>query len=509
MFKNIQKYLLLNHPLIWNLRLVPSLIIFCTINLFLLALGYFTTSISFKSTEYFEDIFDNTTMYFTIFILAIICLIIWLIGYFKNNAFNSFYPKKALALYKEWFLTLVIVFSIILFPFSFREGYTLKIRSYVSKSELVEAAKILNRVAILIPNSEYQYYQGSSSTNSFMEDNTDTDSTDENEREQATEEALNTRGKPNHPQLSLLDYNLNNYYIINVDVSDDLAESNIVKSWLVNKDRHRIEDLMQSFLDLQSKHGLTGNLDKDQWMSLIYNPPKYPIGDFNFISHSQVYRDYTAKSYRESQKEKSINYYLSYEELFRSYNKIAKAYNNQNEVINSILIMLYISFAISLLTYSFRITNGRAWRAAFISAGIIILIDILLSLAIFGKEYFPIYFSAILILLFIGYFFYLRTKISLKDSKGKSDIIINQLIWYMLGLPLLVYGITYEISKKTYYSALIPSENDYTFVPDNYLYTKLDNHIHLIMWIILVLSALILYLFNKYFVIKWKGLAEE
>ena len=111
MFKNIQKYLLINHPLLWNLKIVPVSAFLILFNIIFILLGYLNGAIDFTETDndYSRNDNDDIIIFFSMMI-SILTAIVWLVYYLKNNALKSYYPKNNFSLFKEWLLILVVCF---------------------------------------------------------------------------------------------------------------------------------------------------------------------------------------------------------------------------------------------------------------------------------------------------------------------------------------------------------------------------------------------------------------
>jgi hypothetical protein len=110
MLTKIQKYLLLNHPIIWNTKFFPMLVFGFIFNVLFFGLGYLNGTINFQ--EYYNSDSIALPMIFGI-LTIILTLIVWLVFYFKNNSLKSFYKKSNYALFYEW----LQVFTIILLFF--------------------------------------------------------------------------------------------------------------------------------------------------------------------------------------------------------------------------------------------------------------------------------------------------------------------------------------------------------------------------------------------------------
>ncbi len=522
MIKKIQQYLLIHHPLLWNIKIVPVLLAAIIINGLLFCGGYTSTEINFTSTYYYYSgpYFTKGFLYFGAVILSILFLIFWLIAYSKNNAFKVFYPKNARSMYLEWILICICVFSISQFPLSFNRGEIEKIKSYASKDDMMEAIKVLNMVDILIPETKTSYYkeypdQYNNDIENFKGEYSYSDEAivadtavvvaeeAENVEDIVAKAELENKefeGYPNFRQLSLMNYDGYNHLYIPERYKIKVDDFRTVKTWLVNQDKAKIEELMDSFLKLHEKHGLKTNLTKDQWMKLVYNPKKYPVGDFNQINRFNINRykenDYYS-SYSSEERETPHGYYFQYEELVAGYDMIMDAYMDSQEREALTLISICFALSISLLIFSFRITSGKSWLIAFVSMGLILIIDLLLSLitASNGSDVTGLLlYVIILLLVFICEFIYLLAI----RNKGRSNIIMNHLVWFIPTVPVLIFMLVYIISDQTCVK-----------YDKNCIYHFMEDHIIEFIWANVCLTFVTVGLFIRFVLLKWKGLPEE
>lgn len=460
MFTKTQKRLLENYPILWNTKFVPMGITVLFINFFFFIAGYFSGAINFYETDY--DLNSTTVIYLISILASLLILIIWLLFYIKNNGFKSFYPKKSNALYMEWLLTFILLAGNLSYPFSYSQGIRYKVRTYASKQEIYEAKKIVDQIQILIPDS-YNYYQFSPIENTIDSLEKDPDST------------------PMH--LSLL-----NFYPYNKEIEK-------VKDWLINEQKDSIRNLIREYLYLQKKHNLSTNLTVNSWMKLVYNPPKYIVTQSNYISNSKIQNDDNIKNY------------VEFKKLDFAYQKMYDAYNNGNFYNEFILIILYIALSLSIAIVSFRTTSGKAWLIAFITFGLLIFINGIISV-IFLLLPFNVEESNIIYLIDIYWTFiflymciYVIFKLYKKSAKNKSTILINLILWILPYMPILYYTTFMTSISESVYSEYL---NHY--ISTIYLYFY--NHSTAFFWINLIFVIIILFFIAK--IIKnWKALPEE
>lgn len=519
MIKKIQQYLLLNYPILWNTKIVPILLGTIIANILFFLIGYFFTSVDFNSGyNYFEVFTDNGLVYFGAIVSALLLFIIWLVFYSKNNSFKVFYPRKASSLYLEWLLSFIIIFSMTLFPYSYQKGTVYKARSYVTKTEMIKAIETLNMVKILIPSYKNSYFQEyptevhqQNARMSLKGGNTqpyiDQAYIDSVTNSTASHNVY-YEDYPNFTQLSLLNYS-NSYE--EIYISDQykfqINGTQKVKEWLIAQEKQNISDLMDAFLKLQEKHKLKTNLSKDQWMNLIYNPAKYPVGDFNLISPYEQGNNYDYYSYDDSNPN---GYYLPYYGLKSGYEKIMKAYMDDEVQEAFILVSICFALGISLLVFSFRSTSGKSWLIAFVSIGLILFINGILSVSAdsliytsFSSKIGLVFYMFVLLILFFCEIISVIIKNNNKKKKGRSDIYINHLIWFIPTVPMLIFFIVYIFAEgRCDYNTEYERVNceTYTFMRDNMV---------AFLWGNICLTFISMWFFIQLILRKWKGLPEE
>lgn len=512
MLNKIQKYLLLNHPLLWNMRIVPMLGFTIVANILFFLIGYFSSSVDFTGNYYnYDDFINSGALYFSIGLVSVLTLIIWLIFYSKNNAFKSFYPKSSKSLYLEWVLIYAITFMSILPFFAVGVGSTLKICSYASEEETLKAVETLNMVKILIPSNKTDYYK-EYPDEAYAINKTFSAPLD-SAIMIAEKQSVYYENYPNFTQLSLL--NCDDYNPIYLSSDYDvyrLKDFSTVKKWLVNQNKEAIEGLMDEFLKLHTKRHLKTNLTKDQWMKLVYNPSKYPVGDFNLISPYNINNEDSHYSYLYNYKPNGrggydkAEYYLQFNELKDGYERVLNAYKDPLLNPVALLIVLCVSGGFSLLVFSYRVTSGKAWLIASVSLGIFMFIDMLVSLM--GGV---IWYCIILLVLFVVQLIYILTKNSKGERKGRSDIYMNHLLWFIPAVPVILFFFVYTGTNAACYETAgitMSSIHDLETVGCTW-YRFLDDHIEEFIFGNICLMFVSMWFFIRYVLLKWKSLPEE
>lgn len=522
MLKKIQQYLLLNHPLLWNIKIVPALLGALIINIFFFIGGYILTKVDF-SYAYSNPFSGAALAYMGAILTSILLFIIWLVFYSKNNAFKSFYPRSSGGLYLEWILTFVIILGFVSFPFSYHQGSISKVKSYASKSEMIKAVETLNLIKILIPTDKTSYYQEYPTdlppNSSKYDPNMGAKYSDsiemmtyEDRIEYFESQNISYEDYPNFAQLSLLNYYTLDQFYFPSKCDFTVRNSDTVKKWLIEQNKEEISKLMDAFIALQDKHNLSMNFTKDEWMELVYNPAKYPVGDFNLITPYN-YKEEDAKSgysyYYDSSDKNSSGYYVSYSELEGAYNKIMDAYLNKEEAMALCVAAMCIALCVSLLVFSFRASSGKAWLIAAISMGLILFINGILSLAISSPMdsgvVGPLFYIFVMLAIFSFEIASVIRKNIGRKAKGKSDILINHLIWFIPAVPALIFMAIYILGhdQYSYMSATYKSKGLYE------TYQFMDEHIVEFVLGNVCLTFVSVWFFIQMVLRKWKSLPEQ
>ena len=513
MFKNIQKQLLINHPLAWNLKIVPVSFYLILLNILFFVLGYMNGTINFAETDdnYSRNDTDGIIIFFSV-LMTILGIIIWLVNYFKNNALKSFYPKNNFSLYKEWLLIFLICFLNSTFIIAFYYGKDIRVRSYYSENEAKERCEILSKASFFIDGSYSNNYNSDYDYENIESVDTAVASVAIKHSIVKPKDYFFYRGKK-YSNFSLLGKNINSYSFFNYD-QDSLRKVKI-KDWLVENKKEEIKQLFKKYLAIAKDHNLKANIDANQWMELIYDYPKFEkyknIGSKEFeVSYDYDNQNIKSKIDSTEQYYKTINktvylfnkYYVPEEALKHSYQIISTSWTKPSASFETLLISLLVSIGLSLLIFSFRISSGRNWLIAIVSIGLLnILIGIISALS--SSQY--IYFTAISIL-FIALLLYFLLVIKNKKGKGISGITLNMMLWILPVFGPIVYAIVLksakEVSNYNYIADPIVREKTYPFI------TFLKIYDYELMWVNVAFIFVMMFLFSIK-IKQWRGIAEN
>lgn len=514
MFKNIQKNLLLNHPLLWN----SKIIIFGTLALFFhvvfFLLGYSKGEIDFTDpNDYYDYGTDNITTIFVSVLITVLMFIIWLVYYSRNNAFKSFYPKKTLSLYKEWLLILLFCTLNATYTVSFFYAKDLRARNYYSEQEVSKRLEIISLSSLFV--------EGSFEESNFIIKEVDGQTI----RVERDSFQYNNR---NYSLKSLLNKQTRSFTYFTA-LQDSLIESR-AKGWLIENKKDSVQWLFKEFFKLSKEHNLVSNITPEKWTELIYDYPEFtkyitvgrthaendPI--YNYYDGVNNDYDYAVEAVDPdnatidtlSKTIKIVNgqeyvyskYYVPYNALAKSYGKISNAYENPEVDFDFILSFLYLSIGLSLCVFSFKVTSGRNWLIAFVSLGVFGIIAGIFSVIIGGSATFPIIYLLLFLALLLHFIVILKTR----QSKGISGITLNQMLWIMPALLPTLYFLAYEIIKET------SGYNAYVYIAGSHRkefpqVEWMDHHFHDAISLNILFVFVFLLLLSVQ-IKKWKGIAE-
>lgn len=522
MIKKIQKYLLLNYPILWNIRIIPMLLILLAAHLIFFIIGYISTDVTFGKSYYYyySPSQDLGLLYFVSILVGILLLIGWLVYYSRNNGFKTFYPRKTYQLYVEWIMVFVITIGIAFIPYTLTSGYIAQWKSVASKEEAKNALVILDMASVLIPYEEDRYrfdeeYDKPIPISEEMRLNPDKLNLNQYSTHYSAENGLEIIGYTGASLVFFKEYNYDYYHYKNRRKYADpetlatIETQEKVKKWLREGKQDSIQAIIKSFSKLQTKHNLRGNLSTDNWFKRIYNPPFFPVSNTTKISNYALNSSDYDIEYTEPTRAAIDDIYYDYptaetyptlplNELRTGYEQVLKCYDNNYHTEEIALVCSCIALAVAIFIFSFRTTGGKSWLISFIATGVLIFIVVLTGVGIGesmkwrNEEVIIMFICLVWISIFLGLLIRVLSKIRNKDQKRKSTIYTNLLIWLTPCIvPLLFLTIVAhsEYSDREYFEP--KSEDVMNMFWFNIIFTVLT------MWFITMLVR------------KWKSLPEE
>ncbi|SMC32270.1 hypothetical protein [Moheibacter sediminis] len=156
MIKKLNKYLLENHPLVWNTRLVWMLLIMGLMHIGFFVIGFFAyfSAVDLHDSDLFDSYLESGFVWIGI-LLSILILILWMNQYFKQNAFKFHYPKSKLSLFKEFLIIFLISLLCITQYFSYTKGLQIRVSGLKTTEQLEKEIDLTNLAAAFALQSSY------------------------------------------------------------------------------------------------------------------------------------------------------------------------------------------------------------------------------------------------------------------------------------------------------------------------------------------------------------------
>jgi hypothetical protein len=540
MFKKIQNHLLLHHPLLWNLKIVPVLAVAIILHSILFIMGYTSGTIDFTITEndYIPDVKFAIITFFCV-VIAVFTLIIWLVFYSRNNSFKSFYPKNNGALYKEWLLILFVCIVNSTYPLTYFYASNIRATSYLTEDEFAKRIDIISMASIFAGDDF--------NTNEVAEYDSITG-------KEINFDKAHYFGKLYYRN-SLMNKAMYNFPYN--DFTKDSVSEYRVKRWLYEGRKDSILWLMGEMDKIVKYHKLKSTITPQQWLDKIYNAPgftryadiattdyyivnlnpdvynyEYDDGDYEYGTNYN--EEYSSRMRPDTVVTKTVgdsliisNRYdtisvnivendvrmikgirhiyaknmVPFDRLENAYSEISRAYSDRNTELAIALSLLYFCFTLSALILSFRVTSGRNWLISLVSFGIaaittgilFVFIDEMVGypLSRFTDEGYFVFWVIIEITLLAILFFK-------KKRKSITAVVLNIAVWLLPWLLPTISGILME-TYSDYYRMHNHQRPD---LQDTFHY-----YIAFIAIAFIVIHFISMYFFTQR-IKQWKGLAE-
>lgn len=499
MFKNIQDKLLISNPLLWNVKIVPFAFVAIFFHLIFFVIGYGNGEVIFADDyySYYDYGFDTGVVMFFSVIVSILIGIVWLVLYSRNNAFKSFYPKSNFSLFKEFLYILLFCGLVSSFTMTYLMASDFRTRNYYSEKEVQKKLEILSLSSAFLDGS-------------FIESN----------YEAVEVNGQYTNKQRTHFQYKDRTYSLNSLMNKRVETDSyymsapDSAMSNRVKTWLYENRKDSVKWVFDEVMKMAKEHKLQTNITSEKWLALVYNYPKFEEYTIINKSKSQDYPYETAPyvdstgavATVEMAHQPSSIYYVPYQSLRDSYQKIARAHENPSIDLNVTYFYLYFAIGLAIAIFSFKVTSGRNWLIAMVSLGITSLIIGIFSALSGGTAFYIFY-----LLIFFGLLIHFFSTVANRTGKGISGITLNQILWLVPSFVPTLYFCILEIAKDAANYHYGTSGN---YINGEYVYESfpkidwMEDHFPDMMIANIGLIILFIFLFSVQ-IKKWKGIAED
>jgi hypothetical protein len=512
MFKKFNHQFVYKYPLIWNTKIIPFALIALVIHFVFFAIGYQNAVVSSVQTHsYYNQESNATTINLFAILISVLVFIIWCFLYFRNNAFKAFYPKSNSSLFKEWLL--IVLFGLLNFSYALSSifGANLQTRNTMPREIALEHCKTISKASVFLQGS----YKEGNWIDSMVNGN----------YQRFERDSFSFEGKK-YALKSLMNKNMESFPFFN-SYQDSLMRLQ-VQRWMKENKKAEIATIFQDYFAISNTHQLKSNITPATWMELVYSQPEFTkytnIGtterelQFEYENSEVEYAVEAAAGEQDFATDTSSvtlkkvdgqmyyysKYYVSQQVLVKYYTTIAASWENPLLDWDFIMVVLYLSFGVSLLVFSFKVTAARSWLIALISLGVVQIILGIGTLLI----NFPMTFPVLNILLFVTLCIYFSIICIQKKGKRWSGIVLNQILWLLPGiLPMIYTTVMYLVKKHSGYN------NRYNFQTKSKVeeFPKIDwleENGMLLVFINLAIVVLIMFTFSE-IIKKWRGIPEE
>lgn len=535
MFKSIQDKIIFSNPLLWNIKLIPMLIVLAIFHTIVFFIGYFHGTIDLEYSLLPHRDKEGTFIIIMSLIMFLI-FILWIYFYMRNNAFEHFYPKKALDIYKEWLLILLITFLIVGFPITYFFGKETKIRSYISKEKLLKEVDILKKASFFM-QGEYNF-----TSYKFVNDLEKMEEYSNKIELPKTAIKINRdsilyNGK-NYPYYSIFNKSFDGVYYDYEYNNDSIIELK-VKKILENNDIKSLKNIFTDYLLVQQKYKHKNNLNDKKWFELVYNFPffeeKIFVGTFKNSEENlgygytdqeaEIYVDETNyinlneqiydKIFKNSVKNYRINdvyhykynYFTDFQNTRILLNIFFDAHNNKECNFMLFFGLFYFAGFLSLILFLYKMTQWKNWLISIIS-GVIIAIVIGIVAAIidryFMNRYEGILIGTIIILLFLVVFGFFLFTIYKSKSKKFSGVLLGLSLPVIVSIfPLIVFFVFDTIKEFSGYNDDVSIDRD-KFYP----WVSFFNDLLGLVPFLNIIFVIVMMYFMSFWIKKWKSLPE-
>jgi hypothetical protein len=452
MFQSIQKKLLERYPLLWNLKIVQVVPIIIFVHFIHFLLGY--TSSQETYNDYYwntpEKAFFSGSVVLFSFMGSIIIFIIWLKGVFKNNPFKSYYPLQNGMLSKQFILIFLISFFNITYYFSFTQGYVTKIRSAsLSKQEATVQKTIFNNAMRFIASGkeEYNFINRRAPYPFPLQQIASSNYASQNANEQLYKYSDANGNEIGIDRIKKYTGGYDYSYLNKSNSYDNITfkELNNPDKNTYIPDEATLRKNLTAFIDLCKQYNVQHNLEVNEWIKWINNPPYYPVTYFVCNAYTSQYTKVKDLE-NDALKFNPKGYYVDVNKLQSAIRQKIIAFN-YTITLAHICIPFYIALGLALLIFTFRLNNKRVYLLSYIGSGIIaILIGIFTAIFTSSTIQSAVPLLLIYLIIIFGFLFF-HFIFSNKNGRG---ILLNWFTWSATFVPTIVWAIIITTMKESY-----------------------------------------------------------
>ncbi|MBP6116853.1 MAG: hypothetical protein KA498_09445 [Neisseriaceae bacterium] len=450
-------------PMLWNIRIVPMTLIILGLYAFLFTLGFLFQG---NTLEHIES--NSPSIYFLAFISGLLVFIGWLMVYSRNNGFRFFAPRSVGQLWGEWAIVLFITSSLCALPLAYTAGAISRIHGGSNVAEAQKNRRLLDAIQILMPYDiePYRYVSGQHqplpipSTLTLQPKTLPMD-----------DYAVRANAGPND-QLIITGYKGTSLlFFHHLDSNNPLTVSQQqLLTWLRNGQSEPILALMHDYQQLLQTHQRHMSRSPEAWWASLNQPPFYILSDGDDNTPVPTIRPMDYQEYRDWEALSERQNVILDQDTYRF-----------NWLWLPLSLALFWGLMLSLAVFSFRLSSGKTWLKAALSAGVLLLLSGFLSASHSGNGTFSFFW----VVVWTGTLAFMLYLCRTGRPKGPSTIAMHFLFWLPPWLLLVLFD------------AISNSRDDELFEPFGLTYLSTT-------WLVMCLLMPFLIVLVR----RWKALPE-
>lgn len=420
MIANLTQTLRQRFPMLWNIRIVPIGLIILALHAFLFTIGFVFQG---QSLEFIDS--DSASIYFLSFISGLLVFIGWLMLYSRNNGFRFFAPRSITQLWCEWVLILLVICSLCVLPLTYTAGAMSRIYTGNSVSEAQANRELLDAVQVLMPydTEQYRYIPEKHQPIPLPKDLT------LNPKELPMDDyAVRLDEKQ---QLTITGYKGLSLLFFHYPEADKplTASQQQLLAWLKNGQSEPILALMTDYQALLKKYQRQMSRSPETWLKDLNQPP------FFIVTYDEELIDAKTKVMPSIH---SIDYneYRDWEALSERQNLVLDQPTYRLDWLwTPISLAVFWGLILSIAVFSFRLSNGKTWLKAALSAGILLLFGGFIGVSHSGNGTFSLFWT----LIWLGSLGLMYYKCRQNQPKGLTNITMHFIFWLPPWLLLVLF----------------------------------------------------------------------
>lgn len=406
MFTKINNQLLSKYPLLWNTRIV-NVLAAAIITHILFYTGGLLQYVDAGDLSY-RRIFNTEEVGLFSGLVTAVFIIVWLVHYFRNNAFKSFYIISRNYLFYEFMLIFLVFLSTATFYLTYNQGIYDSVRLKTSGTNLTREANTINLASHFIASDPYYF----SSSNICSE--------------KTGHQGYSERYPSEAPQQEKLSYLNYCYQQISFDDDKRLLSAkqihDIGNQWLLQGKKDSVRAVLVELLSLCDKYNIQYRFNPDAQISEVFSDERHTVNHFvpaHYDPNSPVY--------------------ISVSELIYTVNHIKDAHQGfwKKEIV---FFILYYALCAALVVFSFRLTRTKPWFVALVGLGVLAIIVSLIAVTVRAGDNF----AAFPLTLWVLFIFVTLLWIFNRENKLFAGVTFNWVMWFTPAVIPIVFYLIYE-----------------------------------------------------------------